>query len=417
MLQEISGFLRDSEIKRVFFNFISLFFLKGANYLLPFLTYPYLMRVLSVERFGLIVFSQALIMIFAVVVDFGFGLSAVKEVSLHRDNREKLEEIFNSVLVIKLLLVLLSFLILLLLVFFVPRFSINRIFYLLCFLYVPGIAIFPIYFFQGVERMKYITIIDLAGKSLYTLLVFLFVKGDTQYILVAFFYGVSALLSGICGMFVVFIVFKIKFFFPDFRSIFYYFKKTFHFFLSRVSVSLYTHANTFVVGIVMGNAMAGLYSAAEKLIFAATSLYQPFVNAIYPYMAKRRNKKFFGFIFKLIVSANTILFSLVFLFAPQIINLVYGKNLVLSFRVLKIMSLTGILMVPAVLLGYPYLAAFGDDRLANNSVIIASVIHIVLLFVFVPFFNVYGVAWLTVLSQVIVLGTRIYGVIRLNRSV
>ena len=41
-------------------NFISLALLQGVNYLLPLLSFPFLFRVLGVERWGLVTFGYAL---------------------------------------------------------------------------------------------------------------------------------------------------------------------------------------------------------------------------------------------------------------------------------------------------------------------------------------------------------------------
>ena len=114
-------------------NFLSLSTLQWVNYILPLITFSYLVRVLGVDTFGLLALATALISYFNIIVDYGFNLTAVHEIATHSNNKQKIKEIFCTVLVVKFILTVVSFLTLLLIVFTFEAFSNNWEVYLLTF--------------------------------------------------------------------------------------------------------------------------------------------------------------------------------------------------------------------------------------------------------------------------------------------
>ncbi|MDO9573217.1 MAG: oligosaccharide flippase family protein, partial [Candidatus Omnitrophota bacterium] len=90
-----SKIITKQEKKIVFQNFISLSTLQGINYILPLIVLPYLIRVIGIEKFGLIAFAQALVQYFMILTDYGFSLSATRKISLCADSDKKISAIFS----------------------------------------------------------------------------------------------------------------------------------------------------------------------------------------------------------------------------------------------------------------------------------------------------------------------------------
>ncbi|MBC7080594.1 MAG: oligosaccharide flippase family protein, partial [Methanothrix sp.] len=151
--------LRSDEYRVISENFLSLSLLQILVYVMPLITLPYLTRTLGVANYGLVNFAMAFNAYFQVLTDYGFGLSAVREISINREDKKKISNIFSSVMIIKGVLTIISFLILTVIVFSYQKFTQHWPLYLFAFGIVIGTTLSPTWFYQGMERMKYITIL------------------------------------------------------------------------------------------------------------------------------------------------------------------------------------------------------------------------------------------------------------------
>lgn len=138
MFSIIDRILKKEEYKKVFENIFSLTGLQFASYVLPLITLPYLTLILGPERFGLTQYAISLITYFMIFTDYGFNLSATRELALIRDDKSKVSMIYSSVMTIKLLLTVISFVVLLLIVTLIPKFNNDANIYLLTFGMVIG---------------------------------------------------------------------------------------------------------------------------------------------------------------------------------------------------------------------------------------------------------------------------------------
>src|SRR5690554_4712196 len=200
-------------------NFGYLSLLQIAGYIFPLITMPYLARVIGVDGFGKIAFASAVVVWFQTVADWGFNFTATRDVAQNRDDKEKVSEIFSNVLWARCLLMIFSFLLLLIALFLVPKFRENQTIILITFLIVPGHIMFPDWFFQAMERMKYITILNIISKLLFTIAVFVFIKEKSDFILQPLFTSLGFLVSGSIAMYLILGKWKIKLLRPSIPSI------------------------------------------------------------------------------------------------------------------------------------------------------------------------------------------------------
>ena len=391
-------------------NFLALSTLQVINLVLPFITLPYLTRVLGVSNYGVVVMVYSIMQFLSVICDYGFNLSATKDISLFRNNISKVNTIFSSVLIIKSGLLTISLLILVILTTYVPAIAANKMAYLTGFGIVIGQTLTPVWLFQGMENMKYITLVNLVSKSLFTILIFVFIKSPENFIFIPLLYSVGFIIAGVLSLVFAYKEFGVSFYFPKSINVIEQFKNSTQYFYSRASVAIYTSSNNFVVGIILGEFYAGIFGVAEKLFTAMTVIYSPLSDAIYPYMVQKKDLKLFKKIFFTTITFNLLVSLITLFFATEIVCFVFGEGYEESALLLKYFCILALIIVPATFIGYPLLGAFGFEKYANYSVVIASLVHLIILICISSFLSIYSMVLLLIFTQIIVLSIRFIGV-------
>ncbi|WJJ97092.1 oligosaccharide flippase family protein [Algibacter luteus] len=391
-------------------NFLALSTLQGVNLILPFVTLPYLTRVLGVSNYGVVAMVYSIMQLLSVVCDYGFNLSATKEISLFRRNISKVNTIFSSILLAKVGLLIISLLILLILTTYVPVLATNKAAYFMGFGIVLGQVLTPTWLFQGMEKMKYITIVNLVSKSLFTLLIFVFIKNIEDFIYVPLLYSIGFVIAGILSLIFAYKEFGVTFYFTKWNNIIEQLKGSSQYFFSRASVALYTSSNNFIVGLVLGEFYAGIFGVAERLFTAMTVIYSPLSDAIYPYMVQKKDLNLFKKVFLSAIVFNCFVSLITIYFSSEIVYFVFGEGYEESAILLKYFCFLSLIIVPATFIGYPLLGAFGFEKYANYSVVIACIIHVIILFFISTFLSIYLMVLLLIFTQFIVLGIRYIGV-------
>ncbi len=382
----------DADKKRLLENFFSLSVLQGANYILPLITLPYLVRVLGPEKFGLIAFAQAFIQYFNILTDYGFNLSATREISIHRDNIEKVSEIFSSVMIIKGALLILSFLIMTAIVFSFERFRRDWLVYYLTFGMVIGQTLFPVWFFQGMERMKYITFLNITAKLIFTVSIFLFVHRVSDYLYVPSINSLGYIVAGIGAILVITTRFDACFKMCKLSSIKYHLKQGWYTFVSMVGISMYNKNAIVVLGLFADHSIVGYFSIAKKIIDMVNSLASTISQAIYPYSMRNISSVVKGFLKKIgiTIASISLLTGVMLFFGSDLIAKIFvGDSSYVTSQSIRLLSIVPLIIginVPAVhkLLGEK------RDRLFTMLVVSGGAFDLLLNFLLVPWFSYVG---------------------------
>ena len=401
-----------NEKKVLFENTIAIAITQIVSYIMPLISLPYLSRVLGVEKFGLVFWAQACIQYFMLITEYGFNWSASSEIAIAKDDKEKISVIFNSVMCVKFILIILCFIVLFLLVLFVPKFNNEWLLFFLTFFMVIGNAIYPVWYFQGIEHMKYITFLKIVSQSIFLILIFVFIKNPENYLYVALLNSLGFMIAGVISIISAQKRFGLKLYLPTWIAVKKEFKNSFEYFTANIANTIYTNTNSFILGIVASPLLVGYYVAAEKIFWAIHMLTSPIATAIYPQISKSKNIKLYKKIFYPTIIAMILISVFVFIFAKEIIAIFYGIEMLEAYKVLRIFCITVLFSSVSGLIGYPLLGAMGYSKIVNISLPIAALIHGIMLCIlyFMKVLDMMTLAYLTILPYVIMLSIRAYGV-------
>jgi PST family polysaccharide transporter len=382
VIPTIKRWLSINEYQLLIKNYSSLGLVQLSNYILPLITLPYLTRVLGVKHFGLVMMAQAIMIYLTLITDYGFNLSATKEIAKNQHNPTMVSRIFSSVLIIKCSLLVVSFVILSGLIALIPTFNEHATLFYLSFLIVIGNTFLPTFLFQGLEKMTFIALFNLIAKISFTGLIFIVIQSVNDYYLVHALWGISYIIVNIASFYVIIKKLNIVLCMPSWQQIKQYYQLSFEYFLSRIAIAIYLNANIILIGLILTAKTAGYYSGAEKLLFAITTFYAPLIETIYPYISRSKNIRFAKKILILATSINTIGCIAAFFIAPIAIPLIFGSDFASSVIIFQWMLIIAFIHLPVSIIGYPILGALGYEKTANRSGIIGALIHIGLIGIF-----------------------------------
>lgn len=389
-------------------NFTSLSLLQLANYIFPVITLPYLVRVLGPEKYGLINFAAAFSAYFVIITDYGFNLSATQEISVNRNDKEKVSEIFSSVLTIKIILFFLSSGIFFLIVNMFELFSNDAGLYSIMFIGVVGIVLFPLWVYQGVEKMKYILIINVAIRSVTIVSIFLLVKVENDYLLLAVIYTITQVMTGITGLFFAIRKFDLRYLFPSKVQLLEQLKKGWNLFLSSIWINLYTTSNVFILGLFAPNSVVGYYSAADKVRIAFQGILSSMSQSVFPYVNKllaESYQKFISFnrkLLKISVMIGIIISSSLFLFAEPIVRIVLGNEYSQSVIVLRIIAWLPLIIFLSNVFGIQTMLPLNYQKRFSQILFLAALINLMISFSIVPSYFEIGTSVSMLVTEIFV---------------
>jgi len=389
--------LSKNENKTLFNNFISLFVLQLMNYALPLIILPFLTQKLGPANYGKVAWAQYAIQYLIFFTDYGFHFSANRLISVDRNNPEKINRIFNSVMIIKFILMIVSYVILFVWMSQSGITNDDKLILNISFFMVFGAVLMPVWLYQGMERMKWMTIINIIFKSLLVISVFILVKQREDVIMTAWLLAGANALIGIFTLITAIRIFKIKIFIPEFKDISFQFKEGWLVFLTTVFTAIYVTSNGFLLGELSGDLALGYYTPAEKIIRAMASFFNPIMFALYPYISKKfaeNKKEATRLFFKLLWQISIVTFIasiLIFLLAPLTDDLL-GSEYSSSITIIQWLSFIPFFGTAGALLSYHLFLNAGLKNILPWILFLLAAVDILLCYILIPKYHEEGAA-------------------------
>jgi PST family polysaccharide transporter len=372
------------DISRTRLNIISNFFYIGVMKFLnigsKYILVGYLIRVLGENGYGTLTWVDSIVQYFIMLINFGFDLYAAKYVVENKNNPKKLNEAISAIYYIKGILFLISFILLIPLTF---NTEINTVINLIFLMMVMGIGevLTPIWFFQGIEKMKTITVITFFSKLILVLLTFFFIKNSTDIHLYILFLVFTNIIWGFFGFLMMKKEANFKFVAVTFQLIKNYLKEGYLFFIGKFSTFLFNLGTVFLIGFLFTKGQVAGFDIAIKIVFVFIIPFEVLQQALFPVIVRGVRKS----VLRKITVATFIISS-----AAAIVLYVFSENVTVIFGGTEMYKYSYVLdlvlvLIPIVSLtivvGNCILVAKGYYKQYNWSLIVSAMVFVSLLIV------------------------------------
>lgn len=381
-----------------------LYILQFSKYVFPLITFPYLTRVLQPTNYGIMTFANAVMAYFHMLVDFGFLQSATRDCSLYRNDKYKLGYIVTSVVQAKCVLSLVGFVAVLFLVLFSDVFSGKELYLLLA--YIPVfLGVFGTdYLFRGLEVMTVITFRTIVGRTIYTALIFIFVRKSEHYLFIPVISSFGEVVISIWTWHYIKDILRINIKSVSWTDTLDALRSSSMFFISRIATTAYSSTNIIVLGLLYDSATLAQFGVANSLIGNIRSMFSPIADSLYPYMIQKKNYKLVKKSLLFLMPIISLIIVCLYFLANGIVTIMSGENYLSAVPIFRALLPVVLITLPVYLLGFPVLGAMNRMNDVNYSTIVAGIYHLLGLLILYTTgnCNFISIAFLTFSTELVV---------------
>lgn len=395
--------MKFTKYKSLIENSLSLVLLKSIDLGLTIVLIPYLIFKVGLHNYGVYAFAISFSMFFVNVLNYGFNLSTVREIAKCRKDNLKINKLFNEVLSVKMVLFLIILFIMVGMVFIIP--SIEK--YKSIFLFSTFLLLADLFsirwFFYGMEKMKYITIISFIGNFIYVSLVLCFIKQESDFIFIPVFEAIGIGIVTIFGFFIVVKKYNFKIKLLPLLEVCRYLKNNFVSFVNLLLPSTYTLIIIFVVGLIGTPVQVTFIQLGAKFTALFSTMITILSNAVYPFINRKNTRMIM--MRKLILFLGIGLSVLMYLSSESIVvkwlKLDTIEEMSNTINIFKLLSISPFLISIVLGFGVNGLLIFYKDAFFSKITLLSTLVMIISAIFLVPLYPILGSAMAFVFGKVI----------------
>jgi PST family polysaccharide transporter len=325
-------------------NFFNLIINQGINILIALLATRILFSTLGEAQYGLVNLALSVVLLSSITVSYGYHLNGPKRIALFRDESAKKETLINEIIATRIIIAFGMAIILFCLTYFFGFFKSYAalLYYSLILLFSQ--ALFPMFYFQGNDKIAWASLVNAFAKGAYLLLIVLFIKIPEDATYVNFLFGITAFIVYIVSWIIIYKKEKIKWVWVSIHNIKKRFVENFQFFISSIAGHVSIHGGLIILSNFVNNSVLGEFALAQKIALLMRMVPVFFTQAILQKASilfksdKAEFKRYVNLIFIIGLSITFAMGLIAVIFSKWIIFLLAGSQVLYSETILKILA-------------------------------------------------------------------------------